>query len=189
MTSTPTRPRDKMAEEPQRRTEPRATTNIERRTLLLGRHMDLAAREETDRGYVLFLAAQMDSYLREILETFLIKRPAVKELFEGPYAPFGSLSGKTQAAYFMGLISASERDRIAATRKVRNVFAHDMEASFDHPEIRRICAKPPVLDGRQSDRDAFLHMAMNTALPLAYRSLSVKRRRRVELSDEDASRY
>jgi|ERR1035441_4459254 mannitol operon repressor len=115
-----------MEPNPRKDTEPE--TEIEKRTLLLGKHMAQAAGE-SDRGFVLFLAAQLDLYLREVLESFLIEDKSVTELFEGPYAPFGSLSAKTKAAFVLGLVTREEAACVDAVRRVRNVFAHELDAS------------------------------------------------------------
>src|ERR1700687_4331913 len=79
---------------------------------------------ESDRGIVIFTAAQIDFYLTRILKAFLIDDKSVEDLFVGPFAPFSSLSGKTRAALLMGLISKKEARKIDAVRKVRNIFAH-----------------------------------------------------------------
>lgn len=139
---------------------------------------------ESDRGITLIIAAHIEVCLRRILETVLIDSKDVENLFEGPYAPFGSLSGKTQAAFVMGLITKGERDRIDAVRGVRNVFAHEANASFEHPKIAKICNKPVVNSGRMIARDEFLHMAQNAALPLLYRDLDISTWRRQELTQE-----
>jgi len=139
---------------------------------------------ESDRGITLIMAAHIEDCLRRILETVLIDGKETKELFEGPYAPFGSLSGKTQAAFVMGLITRSERDRIDVVRRVRNVFAHEASASFSHPDIQKICNKPIVNGGRMAIRDEFLHMAQNAVLPLLYRDLDIVSWRRPELTQD-----
>lgn len=139
---------------------------------------------ESDRGITLIIAAHIEACLRRILEAVLIDSREVENLFEGPYAPFGSLSGKTQAAFVMGLITRSERDQIDAVRGVRNVFAHETNASFDHPKIAKICNKPVVNSGRMIIRDEFLHMAQNAVLPLLYRDLAISIWRRQELTQE-----
>ena len=139
---------------------------------------------ESDRGITMIFAAHIDELLRRIIETFLITSKEVKQLFEGPYAPFGSLSGKTKAAYVMGLITKNEFDRIDAVRGVRNVFYHHVDADFQHKDIAKICRKPVVDDGRLCARDAFLHMATNTVLPLLYRDTDVKKWKREELATE-----
>lgn len=139
---------------------------------------------ESDRGITLIIAAHIEACLRRLLEAVLIDSPETKGLFEGPYAPFGSLSGKTQAAFVMGLITKSEHDQIDAVRAVRNVFAHEASASFEHPKIKKICSKPIVNGGRMILRDEFLHMASNAVLPLLYRDLEVSTLKRQELTQE-----
>lgn len=129
---------------------------------------------ESDRGITLIIAAHLDDCLRRLIESFLIDSKEIKELFEGPFAPFGTLSAKTKVAYVMGLITKEEVKRIDAVRAVRNVFAHTLDASFEHPKIKRLCEKPPIHDGRLCDRDAFLHLAQNTVFPILYRDLETE---------------
>jgi len=162
-------------------------TEIEKRTLLLIEHLS-HTEGESDRGRVLFLAAQLDVYLREVLESFLVDDKSVSDLFEGPYAPFGSLSAKTKAAFVLGLITRREAEHVDSVRRVRNVFAHQLDASFESAEVKKLCGKQPIFDDRLCDRDAFFHLGLNAALPLLYRSIRVKREwRRNELIDPDAS--
>lgn len=160
----------------------------ERRTLEYG---DLLRQQtgESDRGLAITVAAHVETYLERILRAFLIPGNAANELFEGPFAPFGSLSGKIKAAHVMGLITPDEAKRVDAIRKVRNVFAHEMSASFEHDAVRKLCQKPPIHDGRICDRDAFLHMAMNTAIHLIYRDIGVGRHlRRSPLTNQERDR-
>lgn len=144
----------------------------ERRTLEYGDLLRAAARE-SDRGLVITTAAHVEFYLERILKAFLVDAKNVRDLFDGPFAPFGTLSAKTKASRLMGLISVDEARRVDAMRKVRNVFAHEINASFEHPEVMKLCAKAPVYDGHLVDRDAFLHMAMNTVIHLIYRDIGV----------------
>lgn len=138
--------------------------------------------DESDRGVTLIIAAYIEKCLRRTIEAFLINSTSVKELFEGSYAPFGSLSGKTKAAYVMGLITKDELKKIDAVRQVRNVFAHEISASFNHKKIEKIC-RPLVDDWGMSARHSFLHMAQNTLLPLLYRDLEVEKWKRPELTN------
>lgn len=142
------------------------------------------SKNESDRGITLIVAAYIEDCLRRILESILINEKESQDLFDGPYAPFGSLSGKTQAAFVLGLITRKERDRVDAVRRVRNVFAHEASASFDHPEIVKICNKPVVNGGRMILRDEFLHMALNVVPPLLYRDLQIVSWRRPELTQD-----
>jgi hypothetical protein len=140
--------------------EHRPETEIDRRNL---EYLELlkATSGESDRGLVITTAAHVELCLERILKAFLIDSPDVKALFEGPYAPLGSLSGKVKAAYLLGLITKDEAKRVDATRKVRNIFAHEIIADFSHPDVEKMCRKLPIHDGRLCNRDAFLHMAMN----------------------------
>ncbi|MBR9904524.1 MAG: hypothetical protein GYB15_12305 [Gammaproteobacteria bacterium] len=142
---------------------------------------------ESDRGITLIVAAHAEACLRRTLEAVLIESKETDKLFDGPYAPFGSLSGKTQAAFVMGLITKDERDKIDALRGVRNIFAHEVKASFEHPKVAKICKKEIVNSGRMIPRDEFLHMASNAVLPLLYRDLEVSGWQRPELTPEAAS--
>ena len=139
---------------------------------------------ESDRGITLIIASHVEACLRRVLEAVLIESKETEKLFEGPYAPFGSLSGKTQAAFVMGLITKRELDEINALRGVRNVFAHEADASFEHPKIAKICNKEVVNSGGMTPRDEFLHMAQNVVLPLLYRDLEITDWRRPELTQE-----
>src|ERR1700730_7827558 len=133
------------------------------------------AAEDSDRGFVIFVAAQVDQYLRKLFEAVLVDGSLVRDLFDNAFAPLSSLSGKTRMAFVLGLITRSEMNRIDALRRVRNVFAHDVKADFEHPDVQKICGKAPVFDGRLGDRDAFMHMAINLVLPLMYRDIKVRR--------------
>lgn len=164
------------------------TEDIDKRNL---EHLRLLALQnsESDRGLAITVAAHLETYLERILRAFLIPDKATNELFDGPFAPFGSLSGKIKAAHVMGLITQQEAKRADAVRKVRNVFAHQLEASFNHEAVQRLCQKPPIDDRRLCDRDAFLHMAMNTAIQLMYRDIAVnKHLRRTPLSNVERDR-
>ena len=156
----------------------------EQRTLEYGDLFQVTAGE-SDRGLVITTAAHVEFYLERILKAFLADDKDVKDLFEGPFAPFGTLSGKTKATHLMGLISKDEARRVDAMRKVRNVFAHEIHASFEHPKVMKLCAKAPIYDGRLVDRDAFLHMAMNTVNHLIYRDIGIAaHHKRQHLTDE-----
>jgi hypothetical protein len=142
------------------------TTEIEKRTLEYF-NLSTALGQESDRGLVLATAAMIDMYLEKIIRAFLVDG-AINDLFEGPYAPMSSLSAKTKMCFAL----------IDAVRKVRNVFAHEFAPSFDHPDVKKLCAKAPIFDGRNSDRDAYLHLGMNMALPLIYRDIDALKDKR-----------
>ena len=119
------------------------------------REMMANASKESDRGFVITTAAVLDFYLERVIKAFLISAPEVRELFEGAYAPLGDLSGKIKAAYLMGLVTKKEADRVNAVRKVRNIFAHEIDASFAHPRVVAVCSKPPIRRAQERSRGIY----------------------------------
>src|ERR1700733_13298949 len=99
---------------------------------------------ESERGFTITTAAVLDFYLERVIKAFLIDSPRSRELFEGAYAPFGDLSGKIMAAYLMGLITKKESETITAIRKVRNIFAHEIEASFANERVISACQNSDI---------------------------------------------
>jgi hypothetical protein len=65
-------------------------------------------------------------------------------LFDG-YGPLSSFSAKIEVAFALGFITEMERRYLHAIRDIRNQFAHSTNPnlSFDHDEIRALCAKLP----------------------------------------------
>jgi mannitol operon repressor len=57
----------------------------------------------------------------------------------GVDAPLGSLNARIAACHALGLISDIEKHDLTILRKIRNEFAHHIEASFDLPKIRDLC--------------------------------------------------
>lgn len=159
-------------------------TESENRTLDFIKEFE-SASGEADRGLVITSAAHAEIYLEKILRAFLIEDGSADDLFEGPFAPFGAFSGKIKAAYVLGLITKEERDEFDAMRKVRNVFAHELDASFEHSDVKKQCAKKPIFDGRLCDRDAFMHLAMNAVVHVMHRDLMVRDRWKREVLTRD----
>lgn len=141
---------------------------------------------ESDRGLVIAATAHVEIYLERILKAFLVDDKDVNQLFDGPYAPFGTLSGKVKAAFLMGLITSDEADRVNAMRKVRNIFAHEINASFKHSKVKKICTMPPIHDGRLCERDAFLHVAINMTPRLMHREIGIIAHHKRESLTEEA---
>jgi hypothetical protein len=131
------------------------------------------AAGESNRGFVITAAAVLDFYLERVIKAFLIDSPQSRELFEGAYAPFGDLSGKIKAAYLMGLITKEEADRVTAIRKVRNIFAHEIDASFDHPRVTALCERPPIHAGKNKNREAFIEIAVEVGIGFIHRDTEI----------------
>lgn len=95
-----------------------------------------ASRDETERGKVLVAASLIEEMLEEILRAFMAESKATENLFDGGFAPVGSLSAKAALARSLCLISASEFSDIGLVRRIRNAFAHSVLCSFGDPKIR-----------------------------------------------------
>jgi mannitol operon repressor len=95
--------------------------------------------KESARGRVLISCGYLDELLRETLVAFFIEDDNSKRLVEGFNAPLGTLSTRISAAFALGLISEREFRECNALRRVRNRFAHNVQASFDMQEIRDLC--------------------------------------------------
>jgi DNA-binding MltR family transcriptional regulator len=53
--------------------------------------------------------------------------------------PMGTYSGRTRAAYCLGLLRKAVRDDLKLVGKIRNKFAHDLTVSFAEDPIRSWC--------------------------------------------------
>ena len=95
-----------------------------------------AIRDQSHLGAVLIIAAYIDDKLRRIIDVFLVEDRVRNDLFKGPQAPIGSFSSRINLAYAMALISEREFTSISAMRKIRNKFAHNIDASFKDQSIR-----------------------------------------------------
>ena len=98
--------------------------------------------KESDRGAVLIAASILDEWIVEIIESYLIKDKASKELLYGFNAPLGTFSSRIKAAYSMGLIEKKEYEEINIIRKIRNEFGHNWQGvDFNSEKIVKECNK------------------------------------------------
>jgi hypothetical protein len=98
--------------------------------------------QESDRGVAIVGAAYLDENLAVLLESFLIEdEQRVHELLgAGQFAPLGSFSARTKAAYCLGLISKNEYEDLNTIRGIRNDFAHQRkDVSFAHADVEQKC--------------------------------------------------
>lgn len=95
-----------------------------------------ATSAETERGRALVAASLIEEMLEEVLRAHLLNGAAMNRLFEGPNAPFSSLSAKAAVSRSLALISIDEFRDIELVRKIRNEFAHSVMCSFDDPIVR-----------------------------------------------------
>jgi len=96
------------------------------------------ALSETGRTVAIVTAAYLDEGLASLLrEALLPCATASDPLFDGAYAPLGSLSAKIDFAARMGLISSGVAQSLHLVRKLRNDFAHATGiASFEDHAVR-----------------------------------------------------
>jgi DNA-binding MltR family transcriptional regulator len=88
----------------------------------------------------------------------------------GKMAPLSSFAAKIEMALTLGVISEDFYYQLHALRKVRNAFAHQIEAlTFDHPEIRKAMrvahSRLPV---RMSDLKSDFLLRFAGSVPHAY---------------------
>jgi mannitol operon repressor len=97
------------------------------------------AREESDRGAVLVHCSMLDELLKRTIEARLIIHSDVAKLTDGFNAPLGTFSSRILSALALGIISTREYDELELLRKIRNLFAHSIEASFRDQAITSRC--------------------------------------------------
>jgi mannitol operon repressor len=95
--------------------------------------------KESDRGQVLISCSYLDELLRQTLLAFFIEDDNSNRLVEGFNAALGTFSTRLSAAFALGLISEREFKECNTLRRIRNRFAHHVQASFDMQEIRDLC--------------------------------------------------
>jgi hypothetical protein len=99
-----------------------------------------ASNKESERGLALICAAMLDDLLGQCIGAFLLDHTETRRLLEGFNAPLGTLSSRTLAGFALGVLSESEYRECEKLRKIRNVFAHNIHASFEDQNVRDICS-------------------------------------------------
>lgn len=94
---------------------------------------------ESDRSVAILAATYLEQCLEEYLLLRLVDHPSVRALFAG-FAPLATFSGKIEVAFAIGLLPVNVRDDLRRIKKIRNLFAHELEPlAFDSPQIRDLC--------------------------------------------------
>jgi mannitol operon repressor len=81
----------------------------------------------------------LDALLKRSIEAYLIDHKDVLALTGGFNAPIGTLATRTVMAFALALLSEEEYRELCLIRKIRNDFAHAVEASFDDQSIATRC--------------------------------------------------
>jgi mannitol operon repressor len=140
------------------------------------------AREESDRGSVLIHASMLDDMLAQIVNAYLISDPETEALTDGFNAPIGTFSARILMAFSLGTISKEEYRELNLIRKVRNDFAHSIEASFADARIAARCyeltfAAMPYGEVKVNARGRFITAASALILTLVNRAHYVRQER------------
>lgn len=99
----------------------------------------------SDRAAAIVGAAILDAHLRILFEARISREITKAELFDGTNAPLHTLSGKTNLALALGMISTREHRNLTLIRRIRNIFAHQIGGvSFESAEISSRCSELEV---------------------------------------------
>ena len=97
-------------------------------------------QKETPRGAVVLSGVVLADLLGKTLENYLINHKDVKGLlYGGISAPLGTFSARILMAFGLRLIDEKEYQNLQVLRKIRNHFAHNLQASFDDQKIKDLC--------------------------------------------------
>jgi len=100
----------------------------------------IVINKESERGAVLVAATMIDDLLGRMILAFLVDHKDTSRLLDGFNAPLGTLSSRILGAFALGLLSETEYRECENIRKIRNVFAHNVHASFEDQKVKDICA-------------------------------------------------
>ena len=115
--------------------------------------MDEEFEDAPDRVVAILGGAYLDILVDQLLRAAFVNDDKEAEKLVGIYGPLGANGSRCRLAYCLGLISAQERDDLAAIAKIRNAFAHKYDvASFDHVEPSEYIRKLHV--GKQFEQTA-----------------------------------
>jgi hypothetical protein len=93
--------------------------------------------KESDRGAVLLSTGYLEKMLKDILTAYFIEGSSSDALFQnGALATF---SARASACHALGLISDDEYHDIQLIRKIRNHLAHEMDSTFEDPQVVDRC--------------------------------------------------
>ena len=117
-------------------------------------------RDASPRAKAIVAASALDEILARFLEKQIEHTKTAKRLIRRPYAPLGTFSARTDAAFGLHLISKNQYDALNVIREVRNSFSHRVNCAFDDPDIEKLCLRldienvvyPPGEEGNPQTR-------------------------------------
>lgn len=103
-------------------------------------HTMFNERQSNDERTIAIIGATfLDQLLENILINFMVEDEKEIKRLIGIDGALGTYSSRVTATYCFGLISKTVRDDLRIVGKIRNRFAHHLEASFDTEPIRDWC--------------------------------------------------
>lgn len=96
---------------------------------------------KSDRALVITIGSILDTQLESLLKSFLIKDNKIDEKLFNNNSPLSNFSSKISMCYYLGIISKYEYEALEIIRKIRNIFAHEIEIKKleDSQSIRDLC--------------------------------------------------
>lgn len=96
---------------------------------------------KSDRALVITIGSILDTQLEFLLKSFLIKDNKRDEKLFNNNSPLSNFSSKISMCYYLGIISKYEYEALEIIRKIRNIFAHEIEIKKleDSQSIRDLC--------------------------------------------------
>jgi hypothetical protein len=152
-------------------------------------------RETVDERAIAIIGATfLDNILEYMLVNFMIDDEKESRRLVGVDCPLGTFSSRVTASYCLGLICKTVRDDLRTVGKIRNKFAHQLEATFEIDPIRSWCLslkwhefsmmmKAPA---EATPRDVF-KVGVNQLITYLDGMLGGARLERRRMRDEDAS--
>ena len=110
--------------------------------------------EESERGMVLISTGFLEEQLKTMLLAYFVDDKSLVDFVDGGNAPLGSFTARITACYALGLIGKAEHDDLHILRRIRNDFAHKINASF---EIQSIIDRCKLLQFKAYDYDSPEH--------------------------------
>ena len=96
---------------------------------------------KSDRALVITIGSILDTQLESLLKNFLIKDNKIDERLFNNNSPLSNFDSKIWMCYYLGIISKYEYKALEIIRKIRNIFAHEIEIKKleDSQSIRDLC--------------------------------------------------
>jgi hypothetical protein len=92
-----------------------------------------------ERAIAIVGATFLDRILEHTLINFMVDdKNEIRRLISSDRT-LGTFSSRVTATYCLGLICKTVRDDLRIVGKIRNRFAHELQASFDQEPIRGLC--------------------------------------------------